>query len=184
MRFQRLIIVFLTTIGLFSSTSGAAFSQGRMAGGLSITICSPNGTHEIIIGANGEPVPAEHECENCCFIALDAHIAPGYFIPPVRLGLDGVWRLLFQLDVIYTVALDTVNMVMGFHIPVKTFLAAAYFNFSDNPVQGKYFQVSIDRGQADAREFFLYSLVELVRRRMPGRFSQFLQDDFPLMGHA
>ncbi|PCJ73403.1 MAG: hypothetical protein COA53_12645 [Rhodobacteraceae bacterium] len=81
MRFQRLIIAFLITIGLFSSTSGAAFSQGRMAGGLSITICSPNGAHEIIIGANGKPVPAEHECENCCFIALDAHIAPRYFAP-------------------------------------------------------------------------------------------------------
>ncbi len=81
MRFQRLIIAFLITIGLFSSTSGAAFSQGRMAGGLSITICSPEGAHEIILGANGEPVPAEHECENCCFIALDAHIAPGYFVP-------------------------------------------------------------------------------------------------------
>jgi len=81
MNFQRLIIAFLITIGLFSSTSGAAYSQGRMAGGQAITICSPGGAHEIILGANGEPVPNEHECAECCFITLDAqatadHIAP------------------------------------------------------------------------------------------------------------
>lgn len=103
MRFQRLIIAFLVTIGLFSSTSGAAFSQGRMAGGLEITICSPEGVHEIIIGANGEPVPAEHECENCCFIALHAHLVPGYLVPSppnqprsVLALIESSWRELFN----------------------------------------------------------------------------------------
>ena len=81
MSFQRLIIAFLITIGLFSSTSGAAYSQGRMAGGQLITICSPDGVHEIILGANGEPVPSEHECADCCFIALDAQVAPDHVTP-------------------------------------------------------------------------------------------------------
>ena len=81
MNFQRLIIAFLITIGLFSSTSGAAFSQGRMAGGQSITICSPDGVHEIILGANGQPVPSEHQCADCCFIALDAQAAPDNVTP-------------------------------------------------------------------------------------------------------
>lgn len=81
MSIQRLIIAFLITIGLFSSTSGAAFSQGRMAGGQSITICSPDGVHEIILGANGEPVPSEHECADCCFISLDAQEAPDLTTP-------------------------------------------------------------------------------------------------------
>lgn len=75
MSIQRLIIAFLITIGLFSSTSGAAFSQGRMAGGQSITICSPDGVHEIILGANGEPVPNEHECADCCLFSLDVQEA-------------------------------------------------------------------------------------------------------------
>ncbi len=81
MNFQRLIIAFLIAIGLFSSTSGAAFSQGRMAGGQSITICSPDGVHDIILGANGEPVPSEHECSDCCFIALDAQVAQDHASP-------------------------------------------------------------------------------------------------------
>jgi len=81
MSIQRLIIAFLITIGLFSSTSGAAYSQGRMVGGQSITICSPDGVHEIILGANGEPVPSEHECADCCFVALDAQAAPAHVTP-------------------------------------------------------------------------------------------------------
>ena len=86
MSFQRLIIAFLITIGLFSSSSGAAFSQGRMAGGQSITICSPDGVHEIILGANGEPVPSEHECADYCFIALDAQVAAAHITPtPINL---------------------------------------------------------------------------------------------------
>jgi hypothetical protein len=86
MSFQRLIIAFLITIGLFSSTSGAAYSQGRMAGGQSITICSPDGVHEIILGADGEPVPSEHECAECCFIALDAQVAANHIAPsPINL---------------------------------------------------------------------------------------------------
>jgi len=72
MSIRHLIIAFLIAIGLTSSATSAAFSQGRMAGGQSITICSPDGTHEIILGANGQPVPGEHECEDCCFISLDA----------------------------------------------------------------------------------------------------------------
>lgn len=86
MSLKRLIIAFLITIGLFSSTSGAAYSQGRMAGGQSITICSPNGTHDIILGANGEPVPIEHKCADCCLIALDAQVAADQFTPtPISL---------------------------------------------------------------------------------------------------
>jgi hypothetical protein len=81
MSIQRLIIAFLITIGLFTSSSGAAFSQGRMAGGHSITICSPDGVHEIILGANGKPVPNEHECADCCFISLDAQEAPNLTTP-------------------------------------------------------------------------------------------------------
>ena len=76
MSIQRLIIAFLITIGLSSSTTGAAYSQGRMAGGETITICSPDGTHDIILGANGEPVPTEHECHDCNFSSLDLQVAP------------------------------------------------------------------------------------------------------------
>lgn len=71
MSFQRLIIALLITIGLLSSTSGAAFSQGRMAGAETITICSPDGVHNIILGANGDPVPSAHEYHDCCFASLD-----------------------------------------------------------------------------------------------------------------
>ncbi|OUS04501.1 hypothetical protein A9Q96_16330 [Rhodobacterales bacterium 52_120_T64] len=81
MIFHRLILVCLITIGLFSSASGAAFSQGRMAGGQMITICSPDGVHDIILGANGEPVPTEHECADCFFGNLDAHMAPDDMTP-------------------------------------------------------------------------------------------------------
>ncbi len=81
MSIQRLIIAFLITIGLFSSTSGAAYSQGRMAGGQSITICSPDGAHEIVLGANGKPVPIAHECADCCFISLDAQAAADHIAP-------------------------------------------------------------------------------------------------------
>lgn len=76
MSLQRLIIAFLITIGLLSSTTGAAFSQGRMVGSQSITICSPDGSHDIILGANGEPVLGGHECDDCNFSSLDLQEVP------------------------------------------------------------------------------------------------------------
>jgi len=84
MNFKRLIIALLITLGLTSSVTSAAFSQGRMAGGHIITICSPDGVHEIILGANGQPVPSEHECEDCCFISLDAPATPTHATPAIQ----------------------------------------------------------------------------------------------------
>jgi len=84
MNYQRLIIAFLITLGLISSVTSAAFSQGRMAGGHSITICSPDGSHDIIIGANNQPVPSAHECEDCCLVALDAPAAPTQTTPAIQ----------------------------------------------------------------------------------------------------
>jgi len=89
MSLQRLIIAFLITIGLFSSNSGAAFSQGRMAGGESITICSPDGTHEIVLGANGEPVPVEHECAVCCVVSLAVQVST-YHVAPTSISLTRI----------------------------------------------------------------------------------------------
>ncbi len=85
MNVYRLISTLLISIGLFTSTSLAAFSQGHMAGSQSITICSPDGVHDIVLGANGEPVPSEHECDDCCFFAMDATAAPETISPlPLR----------------------------------------------------------------------------------------------------
>lgn len=72
----RLIFPLLATIGLLFSTSLAAYSQGLMAGSHAITICSPDGAHEILLGANGDPVSSDHECDDCCFISIEASDVP------------------------------------------------------------------------------------------------------------
>lgn len=71
MRIHRIILGILLAISMISSASGSAFSQGRMAGAISFTICSPDGTHDIHIGADGKPVPAEHDSSGCCLLSLD-----------------------------------------------------------------------------------------------------------------
>lgn len=75
-------------------------------------------------------------------------------------------------------------MAVRLYVPVETLLSATDGNFFDHPGLGKYFEISVDGGQAYSREFSLDPLKKFIRRGVKRGFLEFLEDDFPLMGHA
>lgn len=68
---MRLVLATLLSVGLLVSGISAAHSKALMAGSTSIVICSPKGVHEIVLGANGEPIRTTHHCFDCCPVAID-----------------------------------------------------------------------------------------------------------------
>ncbi len=68
---MRLILTVMLSAGLLISGTVASYSQGAMAGSQSIVICSPQGVHEIVLGANGEPITVTHNCFECCPVFVD-----------------------------------------------------------------------------------------------------------------
>lgn len=69
---MRLILVVMLSAGLLVSGTVASYSKGVMAGSQAIVICSPQGVHEIVLGANGEPITVTHNCFDCCPVSVDA----------------------------------------------------------------------------------------------------------------
>lgn len=45
------------------------YGNALAAGGTMLTICSDAGARDIMIGANGEELPQNHSCDDCCLAA-------------------------------------------------------------------------------------------------------------------
>lgn len=67
---MKLLRLFLLLILPISSTA-SAYSQIRMIGSQSITICSPSGAHRILLDANGTPISIMHGCDDCCLTFIN-----------------------------------------------------------------------------------------------------------------
>lgn len=80
---MRLFLAVTLSAGLLLGGTGAAVSQALMAGSQSLVICSPDGVHEIMLGANGEPITVTHHCVECCLVSMDGLAAnwPEYVRP-------------------------------------------------------------------------------------------------------
>jgi hypothetical protein len=87
-------------------------------------------------------------------------------------------------EVVNPVALDAVYMMVLLQLPVKTFLAAADFQFSDHTCFRQNFKISVNGGQTYARQFFFDPLVEQVGCRMPFVSAHFIKNHFALVGHS
>jgi len=72
MKSLRLIFLLFLSFGLSLGEASASFMQAQMAGSRSITICSPDGTREVQIGASGKPVPSGKHKHSCCLFATTA----------------------------------------------------------------------------------------------------------------
>lgn len=89
MRFQNAIIAICVFFSLCANSALAAYSQGVMAGSQSVVICSPKGAHQIILGANGEPVEVVHTCADCC-LGLTLAVLPTEQFITIHLAIKNV----------------------------------------------------------------------------------------------
>lgn len=64
-RFQRYITLSFALIFVLSGTANS-YAQTMMAGAHRIEICAGHGSDSVMLGVNGEKLPALHDCQSCC----------------------------------------------------------------------------------------------------------------------
>ena len=93
------------------------------------------------------------------------------------------WRRGIDPEVFYSVALDTANVVVFFGVEFKSHTDSVRNYFSDSSVLLKDFQITINRAEANSRQFSPYLLVNKIGCWMIIRFSEHINDDLTLPGN-